>query len=141
MPEPRFCKWCNTELPVGRRKFCNRDCTTRWWANDPTVKERKREYTKRLWREDPEKMRAYAREYYFWAQYRITPEQRANLIAKGCEICGKKSKNIFIDHEHESGKMRGALCANCNSGLGHFMEDADLLLAAIKYLEERQDPL
>lgn len=30
--------------------------------------------------------------------------------------------------------MRGVLCHSCNVALGHFKDDPDLLLAAIRYL-------
>lgn len=42
-----------------------------------------------------------------------------------CAICGVKDENILpkglaVDHDHETGKVRGLLCTNCNNGLGRF---------------------
>ena len=51
-----------------------------------------------------------------------------------CGICGANDRRMVLDHCHSSGKIRGALCANCNIGLGHFKDNVDLLNKAIKWL-------
>lgn len=45
-------------------------------------------------------------------------------------------RSLYIDHCHNSGKVRGLLCKKCNFGLGHFRDDQNLLEKAIKYLQE-----
>ncbi|MDA8223472.1 MAG: endonuclease VII domain-containing protein [Desulfitobacterium hafniense] len=57
-----------------------------------------------------------------------------------CAICGsidsktKLSKYFCIDHDHDTGKVRGLLCSNCNFALGHFQDNIVNLENAIKYL-------
>lgn len=56
-----------------------------------------------------------------------------------CDICGGdpvgRSKRLSIDHCHTTNKFRGLLCGTCNTGLGQFKDDPDLLLKAIGYLK------
>ena len=50
-----------------------------------------------------------------------------------CVICGANEK-LVIDHDHNTGKIRGLLCGHCNRGLGHFRDDPTLLEFAAQYL-------
>lgn len=50
-----------------------------------------------------------------------------------CLICDE-IKRLVIDHCHESGRVRGLLCANCNSGLGLLGDDTNNLERAVLYL-------
>jgi hypothetical protein len=52
-----------------------------------------------------------------------------------CAICKTKMKEPCVDHCHTTGKIRGALCVNCNTGLGHFCDSVELLKSAISYLK------
>ena len=48
---------------------------------------------------------------------------------------GQKTKSPFrLDHNHGTGQFRGFLCDSCNTGLGKFKDDPDLLERAISYL-------
>lgn len=52
-----------------------------------------------------------------------------------CAICGKVTTKLYVDHCHTTGKVRGLLCMNCNTGLGHFKDNQTFLAKAIEYLE------
>lgn len=60
-----------------------------------------------------------------------------------CAICKKpetatrngKVKSLAVDHCHSTGRIRGLLCADCNTGIGKLREDRNIFLAAIQYLE------
>lgn len=72
-------------------------------------------------------------------------EYDAILARQGgvCAICGQpetrvvhgKLTRLAVDHDHETGAVRGLLCYFCNTGIGLFREDASILAAAIKYIE------
>jgi hypothetical protein len=79
-------------------------------------------------------------------KYNITPEDYQRLLEKQngvCAICytnktlrRKVGYNLFVDHCHTTGKVRGLLCHNCNAGLGHFRDSNSLLENAMRYLNE-----
>lgn len=63
-----------------------------------------------------------------------------------CDICSQpetaidtkgKLKWLCVDHSHSTGELRGLLCNSCNTALGKFGDSKEVLLSAIKYLEER----
>lgn len=69
--------------------------------------------------------------------------EKLNFQDGKCAICGKTEMNyinkvLCVDHNHETGKIRDLLCGLCNSGLGKFLENKQLLINAIKYLEKHE---
>lgn len=53
-----------------------------------------------------------------------------------CAICQKLSKKTWhVDHDHETGFVRGFLCNPCNYMIGHAYEDPFILWSAIRYLQ------
>ena len=52
-----------------------------------------------------------------------------------CAICAVRPA-VHVDHDHESGLVRGILCFNCNRALGKLGDDASLLAGAVEYLEK-----
>lgn len=67
--------------------------------------------------------------------YGITESDYEELVNKQggvCAICREKKK-LVVDHNHDTGRVRGLLCTNCNTALGKF-GDGRLLTAAVSYL-------
>ena len=66
---------------------------------------------------------------------------RALLEAQNgkCAICGatecSNGRKLHIDHDHDTGKIRGLLCNKCNPALGLFNDDIDLMTKAVEYLK------
>lgn len=62
-----------------------------------------------------------------------------------CAICGnpetsrdhrtKELRALAVDHNHDTGEVRGLLCGDCNTGIGLLQDDIELLLNAIDYLK------
>ena len=55
----------------------------------------------------------------------------------GCAICHAlepPGQSLHVDHDHDSGAVRGLLCFTGNAGIGMFDHDIDVLSAAVHYL-------
>jgi len=85
-------------------------------------------------------------------RYGITLEQYDQMFDEQsgvCAICGNAEDvtdprsgavlRLSVDHNHETGKVRGLLCQRCNKGLGLFKDNTNSLLDAIKYLEREYE--
>jgi len=74
------------------------------------------------------------------ARYGLSAAEYDRLLAMQknvCRICRKPcstGKRLAVDHDHETGEVRGLLCRRCNRGLGHFPTVA-LLRSALAYQE------
>jgi hypothetical protein len=73
-------------------------------------------------------------------KYGMTEETFNALLDKQdgkCAICAQtmvNSKDIHIDHFHDTGQVRGILCKRCNVGIGFLNDSPALLIAAAEYL-------
>lgn len=80
-------------------------------------------------------------------KYGMTREQYAAMLEAQngkCAVCGASvsvhiskygvHSPLCIDHDHKTGKVRGLLCNNCNSALGHAHDNPDILLKLVAYL-------
>ena len=110
-----------------------------------------REYNKRK----PEKKKSYRKNYrenhkanQLRAKYGITVEEyQAMFDGQGgvCKICGKKEttrvsrgegiRSLAVDHDHNTGKVRGLLCHQCNVVLGQYEKHKDLFPKFQEYLD------
>jgi hypothetical protein len=99
----------------------------------------------RQWRKDnPENVARHLvrmRERTKERRYGITQEQFNQMLLNQnskCKICSndfKSSKDTHIDHCHNTNKVRGLLCNNCNMALGQFNDNTDNMDNAIIYLQ------
>ena len=55
-----------------------------------------------------------------------------------CVTCGEEEsgRGLFVDHDHETGEVRGLLCQHCNTALGMAKDNVETLKNMIKYLEK-----
>jgi len=103
------------------------------WQQDN--KERLNEYR----REYRENRRPEAREGHLRRTFGIRQSDYDALLARqngGCAICGKKPGKIslHVDHDHETGEIRGLLCVGCNNAIGQLHDDPELLIRATDYV-------
>src|SRR3990167_2619329 len=72
-------------------------------------------------------------------KYGITGEEFRIILAKQnnkCPICHRDiKKNLSVDHNHSTKKIRGLICNNCNLSIGNANDSPKILRAMAKYLE------
>lgn len=94
-------------------------------------------HTKRLLG-DPD----YNRRHALMRKFGVTVDDyEARLEQQGgvCGICGERcdtGRRLAVDHDHDTGAIRGLLCRGCNTGLGNLKDRPDLLASALIYLSE-----
>ncbi len=90
---------------------------------------------------DPEGQRARGRKHILKG-YGLTPEQYHALAEAQdhrCAICGTTEpggRSWTVDHDHQTGKVRGLLCRKCNTGLGLLGDNVKRIEAVMRYLRE-----
>lgn len=77
--------------------------------------------------------------YNLRSRYGLTPLEYREILHRQdnrCAICRDSFALVppNVDHDHETGSVRGLLCTRCNSGLGRAEDDVVTLGRAIKYL-------
>ena len=83
-----------------------------------------------------------SREYHLRRRYGLTSaDVDAMIEAQGgtCAVCPGKPEHV--DHDHETGEVRGILCFNCNQALGNARDDVKVLRGLARYLELHQKPV
>ena len=69
--------------------------------------------------------------------YNITEQEATELYTiTTCGICGEAKEKMCIDHCHDTGKIRGILCNECNAGIGMLKDNAELLRRGVVWLEK-----
>lgn len=89
---------------------------------------------------NPEKVRIGRRERTL-KRYGLDAESYDLLLEMQehkCLLCGQSAadekKALAVDHDHETGQIRGLLCQNCNKGIGNLKDDPSLLRRAADYV-------
>lgn len=88
------------------------------------------------------------RNHQLQQRYGITAEQYDVLLVAQdyrCAICGQHqddlTRQLAVDHDHQTGAVRGLLCRGCNTGIGNLGDDAGRVLDAYTYLTRNVVPL
>lgn len=110
-------------------------------------KERLKAYNARWHAANKTRRRPLSRAAYVKRTYGLTIEQHAALFdAQGrvCAVCGDgapggSKKQWHVDHNHDTGVVRGLLCFSCNVGLGSFKDSTVRLSQAAAYLRKHKN--
>lgn len=141
LPATKTCSHCHLLKPSHdfRPSKRTKDGLLSWCISCNRAYQRERHQT------NPDRRRAQGLE----ERYKITIDDYDRMLAaqKGvCAICNKpnaqidnrtgKNRRLHVDHDHETGEVRGLLCGLCNVALGLIEMDPERLLGLIKYLED-----
>lgn len=113
----------------------------RWYAEH-----REEILSRRTWRNaDPvwqAKKRDYLRRYQLETKYGISLEEYLALLEKQNGLCAacnqpeKARRPLAVDHDHNTGRIRGLLCTHCNNLAGHI--EVGCAEAVLEYLRKCQ---
>lgn len=138
----RVCDQCDTRQDIteffwtNKRKGRRRKCKTCVILNAKKYRENNRD-----------KYREYSFKWHLNANYQMSIDEYRNLLSEqsnSCFIClrpfdlNDQARRPHLDHCHETGKVRGILCFRCNTALGKFQDNPDLLRKAAEYVESHK---
>ena len=116
----------------------------RWRLNNPEKykAQRVRAEQKRRERGYYEKNSDTIFENYLKRTYNIDLNKYNSLFEEQsgvCAICKQEcvsGRKLAVDHNHDTGEVRGLLCCRCNRGIGNLDDSLDKLKSAVLYLEK-----
>lgn len=143
----RICYKCGKNLPLseyhknsaakygldGKCKECTTQLKAGFLEKNPT-------YFKDYHQRNKNRRNAQQR----FRNYGLTDEQYKHIfIMQGerCAICWSKdhnSRNWHVDHDHQTGKVRGILCHDCNHMLGGARDNPTALARGVQYLQKTE---
>jgi len=148
-PAEKACNKCGVTKPLeqfhrrrssrdGRNSICA-DCNTATsLAFNQSHPDYHRRHAREWARKNPERKADNHLKWRLGLPYGTYDEMFAAQGGK-CGICGDASPGarttrFHVDHDKETGAIRGLLCGRCNTGIGQMRHSQPILLAAIDYL-------
>ena len=138
------CKDCGEVLPLAefapmRAGFLGRNSRCRPCQNvyqnqrnaQPHVRARRRAYTSQPHIISAQRA-AWVRRTY--GETGLSIEKR-RLAGEPCDVCGRVTPGMALDHCHDTMRPRGLLCRDCNWALGKVRDDPAVLRALADYVE------
>ena len=112
-------------------KACTKKKKDEWRAANPDKHKAGYDRYNKYYREGPLRQKLFG----------ITKEEYDKLLADQdgvCVICRDRNndstRSLAVDHDHETGIVRGILCDRCNRGIGYFRESLELIERTVQYL-------
>lgn len=78
---------------------------------------------------------------HLWRAYRVSLKSYDRAVENQdgrCAVCRelpRDGQRLHVDHDHETGKVRGLLCGGCNSALGQMKERPDAICRLAAYAD------
>jgi hypothetical protein len=139
-----LCHDCEKEM---KREYCKTPQGKKTYAEWRELNQEKVVRYKEFYKNDPthvERTKQYHKRKRLMDDYGLTLDAYNEILKEQggcCAICESGTadmngrKNMFhVDHDHNTGKIRGLLCHNCNVSLGLMKDSPLLLLKAAEYL-------
>lgn len=143
MVRTSYCPSCERELPLGLFYLRGDTGKPRVYCKK-CIADKARERNKTDKAKEANRQRSRK---HILKSYGMTEEEFDTLLSSQnsqCKICktdliptGTREELVKIacvDHCHNTGKVRGILCRKCNSGIGYFKDNPDLVGQAVSYL-------
>lgn len=144
------CTGCSSEFPWGRgrsTKLCGLcDATMGWCSTCQRAKPREEFAENRSTRTGLNKeCRACRSVAWIQHKYDLSVSEYQDLYdSQGgrCAICAQlpSGGRLCVDHDHESGEVRGLLCDNCNKAIGLFQDSPEVIINAVEYIKAASKP-
>jgi uncharacterized protein with PIN domain len=155
----KWCPTCKQLLPIvefhnnkrswdglyDRCKGCNSVVSNAWHRDKAKDDEYRAAKNRRSaqWRaaNKGERLSRLYKSYNLRQNYGISLQDFEGMLAEqanACAVCHEDfttASSAHVDHDHETGVVRGLLCTSCNNGLGRFSDDPELLRRAADYVE------
>lgn len=150
-PETKRCAACGETKPIDdfhrsgryRHAYCKPCANERTRQYGQANKARRNERLREWRRANPEAARAKDQRARLKRKYGLTPEDvEAMRVAQDgrCLIC-RVECDLFIDHCHTTGRVRGLLCPSCNTFLGRVEANPEILVRMAQYAGHATPPL
>lgn len=125
----RTCPTCNAEFQTAKKnvargggRYCSRKCNP---AYQPKFTKAQK-----------------ARRHNLSSKYGLTEDTYFEMLVAqggGCKICSAtegndKHKNLFVDHCHKFGVVRGLLCGRCNAAISLLRDCPETIRSALFYV-------
>jgi len=147
----KVCKKCKRELSLemfskhpkskDRLQGSCKECERKWyksWRARPEVLKRIKEQQKQWAKRNVDNRKLNRKKYNLKVNFGISIEDYNKLLLRQngvCAVCGSNTnRSLAVDHNHETGKVRGLLCGNCNTALGLLRENIQIIEKLKGYL-------
>lgn len=135
-----FMPYADKEKAKAHAKIYNQNNIERKKEHNKKYRDANREVINKNANEWAKNNPSVIKNYRLKSRYGASLELYNNLLEKQngcCAICKihhtKFGRSLHLDHCHKLNILRGVLCVNCNTALGHFKEDVSLLQQAIDF--------